>query len=207
MSTALKPAVPVPESGFEHIYRYWDKKVGMYGAKIKPGEYFVSESGEPIATVLGSCVSVCARDTLFKIGGMNHFLLPDSSDSTAISSDATRYGAYAIEALLNAIYKKGGRKKYIEIKVFGGANIVGLDTDVGERNVHFVEDYMRQEKLQILSSDLGGDYPRKLIYHPDTGKVLMKRLETMKTIEMAREEKKLLKDVRACSVGGEVDLF
>ena len=64
--------------GFDNINRYWDRKHEMAAAKILPGEYYVTNHEEIITTVLGSCVSACVRDRVLGIGGMNHFMLPES---------------------------------------------------------------------------------------------------------------------------------
>jgi chemotaxis protein CheD len=62
-----------------HIHRYWDEHLKVYVAKILPGEYYVTISGEAVITVLGSCVSACVRDYKLGVGGMNHFMLPAKS--------------------------------------------------------------------------------------------------------------------------------
>ena len=68
--------LPKTLSGFEDINRYWDEKHDIYAAKILPGEFYVSMTGELITTVLGSCISACIRDKKTGVGGMNHFMLP-----------------------------------------------------------------------------------------------------------------------------------
>ncbi len=60
---------------FGHIRRMQDARFPHEVAVIMPGEYFVSQDPMIVYTVLGSCVSVCIRDTVLAIGGMNHFML------------------------------------------------------------------------------------------------------------------------------------
>lgn len=114
-----------PLSGFEGIQRYWDRERQMPAAKILPGEYYVSNQNELITTVLGSCVSACIRDPVAGIGGMNHFMLPNSERGNwngkhSIASNATRYGNFAMEHMINDILKHGGERGNLEVKVFGG---------------------------------------------------------------------------------------
>ena len=109
--------------GFEHIRRFWDPAQEVVTVKILPGEYYVSRQEEMISTVLGSCVSACVRDTRLRIGGMNHFMLPEpagerDSWSSAVGR-AARYGNDAMEQLINAILKAGGRRDDFEVKIFG----------------------------------------------------------------------------------------
>ena len=72
-------ARPAVLPGFESIKAYWDATHQYFAARIQPGEYYVSSGEEIITTVLGSCVSACIRDTRIGIGGMNHFMLPESA--------------------------------------------------------------------------------------------------------------------------------
>ena len=199
--------------GFEHINRYWDKTFDLIAAKILPGEYYVTQDNELITTVLGSCVSACIRDREIGIGGMNHFMLPiTTSDKLKKSSDAivgqaTRYGNYAMEHLINTILSNGGKRKNLELKVFGGGKIIPMLTDVGIKNIDFVLDYIDQEGLNLLSHDLGDIYPRKIIYFPKTGKVRMKKIQDLHNDTIARRESRYLNVLKNEPVGGEVELF
>ena len=166
--------------GFSQISRFWDSAHNMCTAKIMPGEYFVSCSEEIISTVLGSCVSACIRDPELRVGGMNHFMLPDGTDSRQVGPGEippqARYGLFAMEHLINEILKLGARRETLEVKLFGGGRVLEAMTDIGERNITFVQDYLRTEELKVFSQDLGGVHPRKVNYFPHTGRVLVKKL-------------------------------
>jgi len=197
--------------GFSHINRYWDKTTNMYAAKLLPGEYYVTMHGELIVTVLGSCVSACIRDKVFGIGGMNHFMLPieaeGGSTNATWNSEATRYGNYAMEALINDILKAGGRKENLEIKVFGGANVLGTTSNVGERNIQFVRTFIATEGYEIASESLGDVYPRKLQYNPQTGKVRMKKLRELHNNTIIERETTYRDTLKNEPIAGEIDLF
>ena len=199
--------------GFDHINRYWDKTFDLIAAKILPGEYYVTKDNELITTVLGSCVSACIRDREMGIGGMNHFMLPiTTSDKLKKSSDAivgqaTRYGNYAMEHLINTILSNGGKRKNLELKVFGGGKIIPMLTDVGIKNIDFVLDYIDQEGLNLLSHDLGDIYPRKIIYFPKTGKVRMKKIQDLHNDTIAQRESRYLNVLKNEPVSGDVELF
>ncbi len=202
------PALP----GFEHIKRYWDKNYGQFGAKILPGEFYVTTHDEVIVTVLGSCISACIRDRVFGIGGMNHFMLPVGGDhhhdpASQWASEATRYGNFAMEALINEILKNGGRRENLEVKVFGGGRIMEKMTDVGERNIAFVREYIRTEGLKLLAEDLGDIYPRKVHYFPVTGKVKMKKLRSLHNRTVAAREERYSETLQTKPVEGDIDLF
>ncbi|ARU57580.1 MAG: chemoreceptor glutamine deamidase CheD [Pseudomonadales bacterium] len=200
-------------SGFEHINRYFDKRMQLHAAKILPGEFYVSLHGEMIVTVLGSCVSACVRDRVKGIGGMNHFMLPMQSEhsseqwgSNAISS-ASRYGNWAMEFLINEILKQGGKKENLEIKVFGGGQVLSNMTNIGQRNISFVKYYLQKEGLEIVAMDAGGLYPRKVLYFPDTGAVKVRKLRTTANDTILQREKAYIDNIIKKPKEGEVELF
>lgn len=199
--------------GFEHINRYIDRDHGLIAAKILPGEYYVTRENELITTVLGSCVSACIRDKESGLGGMNHFMLPVTSaeklkqGNEAIVGNATRYGNFAMEHLINTILSQGGKRKNLEVKLFGGGKIIPTLTDIGIKNIDFVLDYVDTEGLLLLSQDLGDIYPRKIIYFPKTGKVGMKKIQHLHNDTIIQRERKYFNDIKNAPVEGDVELF
>lgn len=214
----IKPAVmPKAIKGFEHVKRFWDPKFHVFAAKILPGECYVSDRHEMITTVLGSCISACVRDPVAKVGGMNHFMLPiqsgvDGISRVALMDPALCYGNWAMEYLLNAVMKLGGRKERMEVKVFGGGRVLSgmTNIDVGKQNVDFVFQFLEKENLRVMAQDVGDIYPRKVLYFPDTGSVKVKKLKTGQKELVAREveqqEKRYL-DTMAKPVSSDIELF
>ncbi|MFA5982894.1 MAG: chemoreceptor glutamine deamidase CheD [Methylococcaceae bacterium] len=207
--THEKPSV----DGFENVNRYWDKDHNVIAAKILPGEYYVTKEDELITTVLGSCISACVRDRENGIGGMNHFMLPETSASKlkngneAIVGNATRYGNFAMEHLINTILSNGGKRKNLEVKVFGGGKIVPTLSDVGRKNIEFILEYIDTEALPLLSQDLGDIYPRKVIYFPRTGKVKMKKIQDLHNDTIAVRETNYFNAIKNAPVEGDIELF
>lgn len=204
------PACPV---GLEHIGRYWDKRHKVYSAKLLPGEYYVSTSGEMINTVLGSCIAACIRDVNIGVGGMNHFMLPIGSEEVHQGkihlTSATRYGNFAMEMLINEIIKAGGRKGNMEVKLFGGGRVLSSLTtiDIGRKNIDFVHQYLIDEGLSIITEDVGDIYPRKILYYPDTGRVRMKKLHSMHNDTITKREASYSKELNDTPVDSDVELF
>ena len=204
----VKHALP----GFEHLNRYYDTQHAAHAVKLLPGEYYVSTRPEVIVTVLGSCVSACVRDRVFGIGGMNHFMLPLNHEerpqwgSSEVSA-MTRYGNFAMEHLIHDILSNGGLKKNLEVKVFGGGRIMRGVTDVGKNNIQFIQRFLQDEGLNIAGHDWGGDTPRKVYYFPKTGRVLMKRLQSLHNKTIVQREQKYMKSIDVEPVAGDIDLF
>lgn len=202
-----------PLKGFEKVSRFWDSSRNTYTVKVKPGEYYASLMDEPISTTLGSCIAVCVRDTRFGIGGMNHFMLPDTTERDALEnldSGSARYGSYAMEHLVNTLFAHGARKKDLEFKVFGGGAVLQSDTHIGESNIAFIRRYMRKEGYRVASEDLGGVVARKLVYFPISGRALIKHMRTDQTdlSSVIRQEETHMRSLRnSARVSGDIELF
>ncbi|MEN9427613.1 chemoreceptor glutamine deamidase CheD [Thauera aminoaromatica] len=199
------------EPGYlEHLAtnRYFDRTFDCDAVKVLPGEYFVTTADILLVTVLGSCVTACIRDRDKGLGGMNHFMLPDASEGGMLSSSA-RYGAYAMEVLLNHLLKLGARRSSLEAKVFGGGQVLAslTQTQVGEKNAQFVLDYLRTERIPVVAQDLLDIYPRKVYFFPVNGRVMMKKLVRVKNDTLIEREREYQARLRRDNVQGDVELF
>lgn len=190
---------------------YFDRTFDCDAAKISPGEYYFTDKDMVIVTVLGSCVSACIRDSVTGIGGMNHFMLPDSAsaDKDSPVSESMRYGTYAMEVLINQLLRNGARRENLEAKIFGGGNVLKSFTtiNVGDRNAIFVRKFLKEERIRVTSEDLLDIYPRKVYYFPKTGKVLVKKLKNMHNDTLVKREEAYASRLKSIDVGGEIDLF
>ncbi len=214
-SRCVDPPQPPPSlpAGFDHIKRYWDRARDSWVARILPGEYYLTGSDELITTVLGSCVSACVRDRVLRIGGMNHFMLPEhvSGDTpmwagTPVNA-ATRFGSYAMEHLINGILSHGGRRQHLEVKIFGGGRILPSMTDIGNGNIRFVQEYARVEGLEIVSEDVGDIYPRKVLYAPASGRAWVRRLRSIDKRAILESEQNYRREIEQAPVAGGIELF
>jgi chemotaxis protein CheD len=196
-----------PRQRGEASFFYFDPHFQLNAAKVLPGEYFVSRQDMTIVTVLGSCIAACLWDRSMRVGGMNHFMLPDG-DSSDVSG---RYGSYAMELLINEMLKLGARRESMQAKIFGGGQVMANFTtmNVGERNTSFVTEYLQTERIPIVSQDVLDIYPRKVVFFPSTGKAMVKRLahahpEALVQQEFSRGNAAV---VARNTAGGSVDLF
>lgn len=189
---------------------YYDRHFDKEAVKILPGEYYVTKGDKLIVTVLGSCVAVCLRDKVAGVGGMNHFLLPnDGSNQTGLLTESARYGVYAMELLINHLLKLGANRSRLEAKVFGGGNVLRGMTinNVGERNAEFVLDYLYNEEIPIFAKDLLGEFPRKVYFFPDTGKVMVRKIKSIHNTTIMDRESEYRMRVKYTPTSGDVELF
>ncbi|MGH8075112.1 MAG: chemoreceptor glutamine deamidase CheD [Lysobacter sp.] len=199
MNAVISP-VPAANPG-----RYYDSALQTDAIKLLPADYVAT--GEPVAlvTLLGSCVAACLYDPALKVGGMNHFMLP-GEDSNDICG---RYGAHAMELLINDLLKRGARRQRLLAKVFGGGNVLsGFHVDpIGTRNARFVLEYLAAERIPVMAQDLGDIHPRKVCFFAQTGRTLVKRLPATRDDEIVRAERAYLGSLARAPVAGSVELF
>jgi chemotaxis protein CheD len=216
MLSRAKPARRLPPPaliGFDHVARHWDREQDAWSARILPGQFYVTRADELIDTVLGSCVAACVRDPIAGVGGMNHFMLPESTNDTNNSwldpkhGLATRYGSFAMESLINELQKHGAARSRLEVKLFGGGKILDSTIDVGARNAQFAREFVRLEGFTIAAEDLGDVFPRKVIYDPQTGRVRVKRLNSIERARVAGAERSYAETVANTAPGNDVELF
>ncbi len=189
---------------------YFDNNFNAKAVKLLPGEYFVTDQEMLLVTVLGSCVAACIRDSYSGIGGMNHFMLPDSGkDPSSPMSSSARYGTYAMEILINELLKLGARRVNLEAKVFGGGNVLdGLTVaNVGQRNADFVLKFLETEKIRVVAQDLVDIYPRKVYFFPKNSKVMVKKLMKTHNDTISQREKDYSSRIRETGTSGGIELF
>jgi chemotaxis protein CheD len=198
----LKARPPKPG---EASFFYQDHHFHHDAVKVLPGEYYVTADDLMVMTVLGSCIAACIWDPRVRVGGMNHFMLPEGGGDTS-----GRYGSYAMELLINEMMKLGARREHMQAKVFGGGQVMHSFTtmNVGERNTAFVLEYLQTERIAVISKDVLDIHPRKVCYFPASGKAMVKRLAHSHPDTLETQERKGSAAVVAkTNSGGSVDLF
>lgn len=165
---------------------------------IDPGEFYVSNQQEVISTLLGSCVSACLFDPVNKVIGMNHFLLAykqHAYDKPIIESEEGRYGMQAMELLINSMMAKGAHRRNIKAKCFGGGDVLQIRGEPGGRksvggvNIDFIREYLKNEKIPLVASSLGGIHGRKVHFVGSDFSVFMKPIGDTQKTKLEREER------------------
>jgi chemotaxis protein CheD len=194
----------MPRKPGQASFFWYDHQLGSEAVKVLPGEHFVYDEDLLVITTLGSCIAACLWDRQARVGGINHFMLPGGG------GDSGRYGSYAMEVLINEMLKRGASRASLEAKVFGGGRVIGgMDTmNIGERNTHFVFDYLRTEHIPVVSKDVLGIHPRKVCFLPASGKAMVKRLAATAAATLEAQERMAAQQaLPVASAGGSIDLF
>lgn len=160
-----------------HQGAYWEPKVNSLVLTVAPGDFAVTGDRDlALMTLLGSCIAACICDPYAKVGGLNHFLLPDDYKGGGERvSTSLRYGVHAMEMLINELLKSGAERGRLEAKLFGGANVIALTRGegIGDRNAKFAADFLRKERIPVLAADVGGTRARRVFFKPSANKVLV----------------------------------
>lgn len=169
---------------------YFDPYFEQDAVKVLPGSYYVTAREMILVSVLGSSVCACIRDSQSGIGGLCHFMLPEPKAHKEWDAIAFRYGHHAMSTLQSQLLKSGAHFEHLEAKIFGACN--SLPSPLGHQmsgyNSRFVEQYLKQQGIPLLSKDLLDIHPRKVYFFPRSGKVLVKKLKKLNNTTLLDRE-------------------
>lgn len=177
--TISKPTFDPTALPQEYMSNFEKECTSASGSKshfLYPGQLYVSKEGIQISTILGSCAAVCLWDARQRIGGMNHYLLPEGGGN---SSNPYRYGNFANQALLNQLLAAGCNVKDMQGKIFGGASafMADLENSLGAQNVKLAEEFLQKHRIPLRLKDVSGKRGRRLTFHTDDGSTTLKIFE------------------------------
>jgi len=190
-----------PHAGLEHVNRYWDPVSQRVAAKLLPGEYYLTAEPELLVTVLGSACVVCMRDPVLGIGGMSHFMLPQSC-SEDVSSD---YGQVAIELLAEGLTGIGASRRRLKTWVVGGADLGTTWSDTGRATYDFADRLVAVAGLTLRKSWASTAVPLKVYFIPSEGKFWSKPLYRFSKTVIERE-RDYLGDLQQYWVPGQAEI-
>jgi len=157
---------------------------------IQVGGVHASDKGAIIRTTLGSCIAVCMYDPERRVGGMNHFLLPQDNGSGGRT--ASHFGINAMELLINGMMKLGAERSRLVAKVFGGGATMGsaLSSGVGRRNADFALSFLADEGIPVAAKKVCASTALSVLFDSGTGVVRVKEVGSVP--ELYREEQKVM---------------
>jgi len=121
-----------------------------------------------ITYALGSCIGVSVYDPKVKVGGLLHFMLPDSSlDAEKAKENPAMFADTGIPLLFKSCYKLGAEKKRMIVK----------DADyfrIGQKNITAFRKIFWKNNVLIDGEDTGMNYNRTIRLRIDTGTVMVR---------------------------------
>lgn len=173
--------------------------------RIVVGDVFTSPHPSTVSTLLGSCVAACLFDPVAKVGGMNHFLVPDAGDD---GPNALRYGVHAMERLINDLLNLGANKRRLKAKVFGASEILKIASGVPQKNANFVFAFLKKEGIPVVGQRLGGERPMQVMFKTDSGQAFVRvRPEAVKQVMRQEAQAVSRFEESIAPKGGEIELF
>jgi len=152
---------------------------------VQPGESHLVRGRAVLRTVLGSCVGVTFRHPKLELGALCHPMLPRQphhAHGKVNVIDARRYVDFAIRDLASQFDRLGARRREIEVKVFGGADVLQVRKDasrptVGRLNREMAMEVLQSEGFAVQASQVGGPVGFHIDFYTETGEVLLRRLK------------------------------
>ena len=174
------------------MYRFYSHKLKKTVVMLMAGEYYATQNGEVLYTVVGPCIATCLYDKERNVAGMNHFLLPGMvHPDEMLSCEVGRYGMFAMELLIGELIKLGAKRKQLRAKLFGGGTTIKFrkdDGDITGSNIRFAKKFLELEGIPTVREDLGGKTGRKVLFFSDSDRVLLKRFDMRKEQRFSKDE-------------------
>lgn len=138
-------------------------------------------SNNPDATLvtysLGSCIGVMVYDPTVRVGGMLHFMLPDSKlDQVKARTRPYMFADTGIPLLFKASYKLGAKKNRMLVKITGGSEVMDAAGvfNIGKRNYAALRKIFWKNNVLINSEDIGGNVNRTVRLSITSGEIMLR---------------------------------
>lgn len=142
-------------------------------------DYQIAKGKDVLVTyALGSCIGICLYDAGLQLGGLSHIMLPSSRQSNR-QEEISKFADTAIPAMLERLEDSGGRKRLIQAKIAGGAQMFATTGDscianIGRRNLEAVKECLEKLRIPIVAEDTGKNYGRTVLFYPETSTMVVR---------------------------------
>ncbi len=149
--------------------------------KVGMADLNICKSPDIITTLgLGSCIGLTLYDPVTKIGGMVHYMLPDSTQMRN-NSNIAKFADTGIDELLKRVLRAGANRTRLVAKIAGGAKMFSVSgssnvSNIGERNALAAKEKLRQLRIRLIAEDTGLNYGRTVELHCETGDFYIKAI-------------------------------
>ncbi|WP_320040700.1 chemotaxis protein CheD [uncultured Desulfobacter sp.] len=126
---------------------------------------------------LGSCIGLVIYDPVVRVGGILHYMLPESAiDKEKATRKPFMFADTGIPRLFKAAYAMGAKKPRIKIFVAGGAEILDQNGffNIGKRNYLALKKMFFKNKVMIDKQEVGGNINRTIRIEIASGNIFLK---------------------------------
>lgn len=151
----------------------------MQEIKVGIGDLNIAKTPDKLITLgLGSCIGIALIDSINKIAGLSHIMLPDSKAFSNVNNPM-KYADTAIPLLVQKLIVSGANKNNLKAKIAGGASMFSFADkspimDIGRRNAEAVKSILKELNIPIIAEDVGGNKGRTMIVDPTTASVILR---------------------------------
>ncbi|MCI9377018.1 MAG: chemotaxis protein CheD [Eubacterium sp.] len=149
--------------------------------KVGMADLNICKSPDIITTLgLGSCIGLTLYDPVTKIGGLVHYMLPDSTQMRN-NSNIAKFADTGIDELLKQVLRAGANRTRLVAKIAGGAKMFSVSgssniSNIGERNALAAKAKLKQLRIRLIAEDTGLNYGRTVELHCETGDFYIKAI-------------------------------
>jgi chemotaxis protein CheD len=160
---------------------------------LQPGDFHFTQRPTVIRTILGSCVGVTFWTRRLAVGALCHGVLPRYPKHGSVLA-CGHYVDTVLRDLLRRFDELGIARSELEVKVFGGADVLPVDSrvarerTVGHQNWNTAMEVLAREQVRVVASDVGGTSGRSLQFDTATGEVRLRRLSELTEMEQTSLE-------------------
>ncbi len=144
--------------------------------RVRMAELSVARSPAVLVTIgLGSCIGIAMYDSLHKIGGLVHIMLPVNRKN----NKPAKYADTGINTLIEKMVSLGASSINLTAKIAGGAKMFEIagqndSMNIGKQNIAAVHKILSEKKIKLLAEDVGQNYGRTMRFFTDNGRVEIK---------------------------------
>jgi len=135
-------------------------------------------SAEPnsalVTYALGSCIGLAIHDPIARVGGLLHFMLPDSSiHPDKAAENPFMFADTGIPILFKRSYEMGAQKRRLTVRALGGAQLLGDEGifNIGKRNIQALRRILWKAGVMLQCEATGGSDSRTVRLEVDTGRI------------------------------------
>lgn len=139
---------------------------GMERVFLLPGELYVTKKPAFLATLLGSCVSVCLKNMKNGSAAMTHFVRDRAVGKEV--SDIGRFGDLSTQHIIETLFSMDANPAHYQAKIYGGGKVVSTivaGVNIGETNISVAEEVLENYRIPIVFKDVGGIKGKKIYYN------------------------------------------